>query len=98
MRQDLQPGAEKANGVPNGGGNILSPEAIHAATTAAAVNISMEELLQGLRAMQAGDFSARLPGNQTGLAGKIADTFNEIISTNERMAQQLERVGEVVGK
>src|ERR1700684_3721022 len=48
--------------------------------------------------MQAGDFSARLPANQIGLAGKIADTFNEIISTNQRMAQQLERVGEVVGK
>ena len=48
--------------------------------------------------MQAGDFSVRLPGNQTGIAGKIADTFNDIVSTNQRMAQQLERVGDVVGK
>ena len=31
-------------------------------------------------------------------AGKIADTFNEIVAANQRMAQQLERVGEVVGR
>ena len=28
------------------------------------------------------------------LAGKIADTFNEIIASNQRMAKQLERVGQ----
>ena|GEM_PF-5027322 len=47
--------------------------------------------------MQAGDFSVRLPASQTGIVGKIADTFNEIVANNERMAQQLERVGGVVG-
>jgi HAMP domain-containing protein/CheY-like chemotaxis protein/GAF domain-containing protein len=40
----------------------------------------------------------RLPGDQVGLAGKIADTFNEIVAANERMAQQLEQVGQVVGR
>src|SRR3954468_1781316 len=60
--------------------------------------VALNELLEALQAMQAGDFSVRLPGNHTGIAGKIADTFNEIVSTNQRMAQQLERVGEVVGK
>ncbi|MGE5539276.1 MAG: HAMP domain-containing protein, partial [Gemmatimonas sp.] len=48
--------------------------------------------------MRGGDFSVRLPGNQTGLVGKIADTFNDIVAANERMASQLERVGSVVGK
>jgi len=93
VRQDFQPVVENANG-----GHLLPPEALNAAAANAAVNLALEELLQGLRAMQAGNFSARLSANQTGLAGKIADTFNEIISTNERMAQQLERVGDVVGK
>ncbi|HMH65123.1 MAG TPA: HAMP domain-containing protein, partial [Rhizomicrobium sp.] len=65
---------------------------------AAFSQLALEELLEALQAMQAGDFSVRLPGSQTGIAGKIADTFNEIISTNQRMAQQLERVGDVVGK
>jgi HAMP domain-containing protein/signal transduction histidine kinase/DNA-binding response OmpR family regulator len=60
--------------------------------------LALEQLLAALQAVQAGDFSVRLSGHQTGLVGKIADAFNDIVSTNERMAQQLERVGDVVGK
>ncbi len=41
---------------------------------------------------------SRLPGSRTGISGKIADTFNEIVSTNQKMSQQLEQVGEIVGK
>jgi HAMP domain-containing protein/CheY-like chemotaxis protein/signal transduction histidine kinase len=48
--------------------------------------------------MQEGDFSARLPGAWTGLPGKIADTFNDIVSANEQMARELKRVGKAVGK
>ena len=40
---------------------------------------------------------AWLPSS-TGILGKIADTFNEIVSTNQHIAQQLEHVGQVVGK
>src|SRR5947199_8203493 len=39
-----------------------------------------------------------MSGDQLGIDGKIADTFNEIIAANQRMAQQLERVGQVVGR
>ncbi|HEY6433598.1 MAG TPA: HAMP domain-containing protein, partial [Acetobacteraceae bacterium] len=55
-------------------------------------------MLEALQAVRVGDFSVRLPGQQTGLAGKIADVFNEIVAANQRMAQQLERVGQVVGR
>jgi HAMP domain-containing protein/CheY-like chemotaxis protein/signal transduction histidine kinase len=55
-------------------------------------------LLHGLQAMRAGDFSVRLPGDWTGLEGKLADTFNDIVSANQQMAHELERVGQVVGK
>src|ERR1700722_3062347 len=58
----------------------------------------LHELLEALEAMRVGDFSARMETDHVGLTGKIADTFNEIIRANERMAQQLERVGEVVGR
>ncbi len=58
----------------------------------------LQELLRALQAMRAGDFSVRMPGNRLGLVGKIADTFNEIVSANEHMAQQLEHVGQVVGR
>jgi HAMP domain-containing protein/CheY-like chemotaxis protein len=48
--------------------------------------------------MRDGDFSIRLPGDRVGLAGKIADTFNQIVASNDRMASELERVGQLVGK
>ncbi|HXN97795.1 MAG TPA: HAMP domain-containing protein [Candidatus Acidoferrales bacterium] len=55
-------------------------------------------LLSSLQTMRDGDFSVRLPGNWTGVAGKIADTFNEIVTANQQMAKELKRVGKVVGK
>jgi HAMP domain-containing protein/CheY-like chemotaxis protein len=55
-------------------------------------------ILIGLQTMRDGDFSVRLPGVWTGVGGKIADCFNEIIVANERMARELKRVGHVVGK
>src|SRR6202012_200070 len=39
-----------------------------------------------------------LAAPRPGMIGKIADTFNEIVSTNQKMAQQLDHVGEVVGR
>src|SRR4026208_1658261 len=56
------------------------------------------ELLAALMAFKRGDFSARLPEDWVGVPGKIADTFNTVIETNERMTRELERIGRVVGK
>src|SRR5262249_28983499 len=55
-------------------------------------------VLASLQSMRDGDFSVRLPVDWTGLPGKIADTFNEIVAANQQMAQELKRVGQVVGK
>ena len=54
--------------------------------------------MHALQAMRVGDFSVRMAGDRVGIIGKIADTFNEIVATNQRMAGQLERVGQVVGR
>src|SRR6266436_3280821 len=59
---------------------------------------SLAVILAGLQTMRDGNFSVRLPGSWTGLEGKIADTFNEIVAANEQMAQELKRVGKAVGK
>ena len=61
-------------------------------------NGHLNELLYVLQAMRVGDFSVRMAGDQVGIKGKIADSFNEIVAANQRMAQQLERVGQVVGR
>ncbi|HVR59517.1 MAG TPA: hypothetical protein VMT72_22110, partial [Pseudolabrys sp.] len=60
--------------------------------------VELQNLLQSLRAMRSGDFTVRMGVEQDGILGKIADTFNDIVAANERMAQQLERVGQVVGR
>ena len=60
--------------------------------------LDLTVILSCLQTMRDGDFSVRLPGNWTGLGGKIADTFNDIVAANEQMARELKRVGQVVGK
>jgi len=70
----------------------------HSSGTAEAASADFTAILASLQTMRDGDFSVRLPGSWTGLAGKIADTFNEIVAANQQMAQELKRVGQVVGK
>jgi HAMP domain-containing protein/signal transduction histidine kinase/DNA-binding response OmpR family regulator len=61
-------------------------------------NGELRQLLHALQSMRVGDFSVRMSGDQIGIMGKVADTFNEIVAANQRIAQQLERVGQVVGR
>jgi len=55
-------------------------------------------LLKVLSDFRKGDFTTRLPSEQTGLTGKIYDSLNEIVDLNERMAKEFDRVANVVGK
>src|ERR1700761_731186 len=81
---------------------VLEPRGLNgdilAGSAAIDENFDLSALLKALQAMRIGDFSVRLESDQTGLAGKVADVFNEIVAANERMAQQLELVGQVVGR
>ena len=74
------------------------PAGQRAVATPTPAALDQRALLSALKAVAAGDFSVRLPGDWTGLDGKIADTFNEIVAANQKMAEELERVGQVVGK
>jgi HAMP domain-containing protein/CheY-like chemotaxis protein/signal transduction histidine kinase len=74
----------------------LSKEGSNGSSPAPSADLSL--ILASLQTMRDGDFSARLPGHWTGIAGKIADTFNEIVTANNQIAQELKRVGQVVGK
>src|SRR5712692_8983657 len=55
-------------------------------------------LLRTLTAVKKGDFSARMPVEFTGTAGKIADLINEIVEMNERTTNEVARISTVVGK
>src|SRR6187455_770554 len=65
---------------------------------AAAPELDLKKLLRALQSVRDGDFRVRLAPDQTGLGGKIADAFNEMVSANQRMASELERAGQMVGK
>ncbi len=54
-------------------------------------------LLRVLTDFRKGDFSARLPVDNIGVAGKVYDTINEIIDLNSRLTKELERISVVVG-
>ena len=91
-----------AASAPNGNGKSQSASAgLNQASTSDAKGNDVSELyelLQALQAMRVGDFSVRMGGHHLGVMGKVADTFNEIVAANQRMARQLERVGQVVGR
>jgi len=57
-----------------------------------------KELLKVLANYRRGDFSARMPADRTGLAGKICDALNESIERNDKLVRELERLSHVVGK
>ncbi|KQV61751.1 HAMP domain-containing protein [Duganella sp. Root336D2] len=60
--------------------------------------LDLKLILSTLMALKKGDFSARLPSDWTGMSGKIADTLNDIIETNERMVKAVTEVSRVVGR
>src|SRR5262245_60913827 len=67
-------------------------------TEFAAETIDIRMLLKVLSDFRKGDFSVRMPAEQTGLAGKVYDALNEVIDLNDRMSKELDRVSTVVGK
>src|ERR687884_553595 len=59
--------------------------------------LDQKRLLAALRSVRNGDFKARLPLDGTGIAGEIAQAFNDVVDLNERMAKELARITVVVG-
>src|ERR1700722_4550588 len=58
----------------------------------------MITMLAAFAALRKGHKDIRLPANWVGVAGKVADAFNEIAEMNERMAVELDRLSRSVGK
>ncbi|HUI99201.1 MAG TPA: HAMP domain-containing protein, partial [Usitatibacter sp.] len=71
-----------------------------AAKTAPAIPASADTaaILNALIALKQGDSSVRLPIEWTGLEGKLAETFNEVVELNGRMSEELARLRQKVGK
>ena len=67
--------------------NEVSPDAL-----------DTRQLLRILAAVRQGDFTVRMPVDTVGVAGKVADAFNDVVELNERMAQRVRAPRHVVGK
>ena len=63
--------------------------------TATAEVSEMLVFLNALNALKRGKAGVRLPLEWTGVAGKVADAFNEVVELNERMAEELARLSRV---
>src|SRR5258708_22469658 len=60
--------------------------------------IDADRVLSALIALNKGDFGARLPVGWTGIAGKVADTFNDLAETMALSTADLSRISRVVGQ
>ena len=67
-----------------------------AATLADTVEVGA--LLSVLSRLREGDFTARMPLDWTGVAGKVADGLNDLIVAKQEFRTELARVSQVVGK
>jgi signal transduction histidine kinase/CheY-like chemotaxis protein/HAMP domain-containing protein len=70
-------------------------------SSAAAVlndTLDAETLLRVLALFKAGDLTARMPLDWTGVAGKVADGLNDVIIGNQALEAELARISQVVGK
>jgi HAMP domain-containing protein/signal transduction histidine kinase/CheY-like chemotaxis protein len=68
------------------------------ATRIAPPEINTSLLLNTLVAFRDGDFSVRLPVDQTGIGGKINDVLNDIFRLNSQMSSEFARISNTVGK
>src|SRR5258708_36918508 len=55
-------------------------------------------LLKTLVAFKRGNFATRMPVDEVGVPGKIADTLNEILELNQKMVSEFARISKAVGK
>src|SRR3954466_12940017 len=59
--------------------------------------VLLSELAEALRRVRRGDLKVRLP-RRGGLAGSVAEAFNEVVSLQERQNLDLRRISRIVGR
>ncbi len=77
---------------------VHPPSRDDGATAGKPAEFNLNTLVRALSSLKKGDFSVRLPEEWTGVSGKLADTFNEVVELNDRMARELDRISHVVGR
>ncbi|MDB5698036.1 MAG: response regulator, partial [Alphaproteobacteria bacterium] len=60
--------------------------------------LDRRQLVTALRSLRRGDFTVRLSEDLPGLDSEVARLFNEVVTLNEQMTEEFERLSKVVGK
>ncbi|AWO01122.1 hybrid sensor histidine kinase/response regulator [Chitinophaga alhagiae] len=60
--------------------------------------LDVRQLLKIITEVKSGNFAVRMPVDKTGLAGKICDTLNDIISLNETLVEELAIARNTIGR
>ena len=60
--------------------------------------LDKKKLYAALLAFKQGDFNTRIDEDWSGMDGKIASIFNDVVDLNRRLARELEKVSRAVGK
>ena len=81
-----------------GAGGVALPQTAPPEGPPPAEGLDRRHLLAVLTRFKKGDFSVRLEPGLTGVDGKIADAFNEVVELNQRMSLELARLSQLVGK
>src|SRR5689334_6617670 len=76
---------------------VFSMQAVEKIPFAASMD-ELELLLEALTRLRKGDSKARLPMHWTGLSGKVAEVFNDVVEQNAALASELVRLRKVVGR
>src|SRR3569833_1393791 len=80
-----RPGNGDGDGGGNGNGNGQGSGHDSNGATPADGGLNHRQLLAGLRALQRGEFGARLPDDLSGVDGQICSTFNELAQFAEAL-------------
>jgi HAMP domain-containing protein len=60
--------------------------------------VTRRDLISALRKLRRGDFTVRLPEDGSDSDAEIAILFNEVVSLNQQLTEEFERLSRVVGK
>jgi hypothetical protein len=59
---------------------------------------AQRELLSALRSVAKGDFTIRLSTARPGIDGDVAEAFNDLVTMNARLLEEVQRISDVVGR
>ncbi len=90
--------ARPAAGRPRDDGGVRSEELTEWDLLSRASQDEVEQLVDVLKAVKAGDFSVRLPYRREGILSRAGEVLNDILQLNEHVSSELLRVAKIVGQ